>query len=96
MKPEQPPPKELLWDPTLYTAEERAEFARELTRPKLLEIEVHWRTWKAAKANPGSLRIIVTDAEGNKVIERPYRPRIAMEPEAHRTDFKRHLIRRAT
>jgi hypothetical protein len=80
-----------------WTAEEKAEIIREVTRPTLLELEVHWRTWEAAKANPGSVRIIVTDKEGNKVIERPFRPRnVGWEADADRTDFKRHMIRRAT
>jgi hypothetical protein len=95
MKPEQPPTKELIWDPAWATPEERREMALEITRPKLLEIEVHWRTWKAAKANPGSVRIIVEDEEGVKIVERPYRPRnIRMEPDGDRVDFKRHMIRR--
>jgi hypothetical protein len=78
-----------------WTAEDKAWIIREVTRPSLLEFEVHWRTWEAARDNPGSVRIIVTDAEGNKVIERPYRPRnVGWEADADRTDFRRHMIRR--
>jgi hypothetical protein len=47
------------------------------------------------EGNPGSVRIIVEDEEGVKIVERPYRPRnIRMEPDGDRVDFKRHMIRR--
>jgi hypothetical protein len=76
------------------TPEQIARCVKEITRPRLLELEVHWRTWEAARDNPGSVRIIVTDAEGNKVIERPFRPRnVGWEADADRTDFKRCMIR---
>ena len=83
--------------PVKLSPEEIAWCVKEITRPTLLELEVHWRTWEAAKANPGSVRIIVTDKEGNKVIERPFRPRnVGWEADADRTDFKRFMVRRAT
>jgi hypothetical protein len=96
--PEKSPPKfEDWWTPWLWTAEEKDEIVREVGRPNLLELEVCWRTWAAAEANPGSVRIIVTDKEGNKVIERPFRPRnVRVEAAADRTDFRRCMIRRAT
>jgi hypothetical protein len=68
---------------------------KEITRPKMLHIEVHWRTQEAVKANPGSLRIICVDANGNTVIERPHRPRnLRTEPTADRTDFETVVVRR--
>jgi hypothetical protein len=54
-------------------------------QPKMLHIEVDWNTLQAAKDNPGSLRIIVENAKGVTVIERPHRPRT--EDNAGRTDY---------
>jgi hypothetical protein len=84
----------LVPEPRDFTPEEVEEIVREITRPKLLQIEVHWRTLKAAKANPGSLRIIVEAEDGTKIVERPFRPRDRRtECEGHRTDFDAFMVR---
>jgi hypothetical protein len=87
MKPEEkrPGPK--------FTPEDIAWCVKEYWRPRMLCIEVSWRTLEAAKANPGSLRIIVEDAEGRKVIERPHRPRD--EDNAGRTDYDTFVVLRS-
>jgi hypothetical protein len=77
------------------TPEDIAWYVKEATRPNLLEIQVCWRMLQAVKDNPGSLRITATNAEGVKVVERPYRPGNRIESEAaDRTDFRRFMVRR--
>jgi hypothetical protein len=44
-------------------------------RPKMIAAEVSPRMHAAVKAKPDKLRMIAEDAQGNAVIERPYRPR---------------------
>ena len=55
-------------------------------RPKMLHIEVSWNTLQAARDNPGSLRLIVENAKGVIVTERPHRPRD--EDNYGRTDYE--------
>jgi hypothetical protein len=48
-------------------------FLRKPPRPKAILAEVGPRMRQAVEANPAELKLIAKDADGNTVIERPYR-----------------------
>ena len=60
-------------------------------RRKALRIEVSKRTFDAVRANPGELKLLAKDANGNPVIERPVRPRTGpiSEDEVGHAEYER-------
>jgi hypothetical protein len=44
-----------------------------LNKPKMLHVEVTPKTFRAVQANPGELRLIAKDANGNTLTDRPHR-----------------------
>jgi hypothetical protein len=72
-EPTKPPERPSDDEPLNLTPEEINAVLVALNKPKMLHVEVSPKTFYAVQDNPGELRLISKDANGNTVIERPHR-----------------------